>query len=115
MESQETGLPTDTNLIPLRRPEPCPDDSDDEPKDIIASDEEKDIQFGLKLLSAHSFEWKNSGSEETKIFHKRLVACFIIFGVTVFLLLLLWFIASIMPKKGNRTVELTSQRIERSV
>lgn len=114
MEPQENRQIPEDEIIPLRRNAASSEESSIEPESIIDSSEEKDIEFGLKVLSAHSFEWKNAGSEESEAFRKRLIACFVIFGVAIFLLLLLWFIASIMHKNGPRHTA-TSQHSKTSL
>ncbi len=115
MEPQENRPIAEDEIIPLRRNAPNPEENNFEPDDILASDEERDIEFGLKVLSANSYQWKNAGSEEREAFRKRLIACFVIFGVAIFLLLLLWFIASIMPKKRQRPAVMRSHGIEKQV
>ncbi len=90
----------DKEIIPLRKNESVPEASPEDPDvSLPPPDDDKDIEYGLRLLSIHNFQNKgtdfSSLDENTK---KRIIASLVILGIAIFFLLLLWAIASFMPK-----------------
>jgi hypothetical protein len=90
----------DKEIIPLRKNESAPEVSPGNPDvSLPPPDDDKDIEYGLRLLSIHNFQNKgtdfSSLDENTK---KRIIASLVILGIAIFFLLLLWAIASFMPK-----------------
>ena len=90
----------DEEIIPLRKNEPTPEASpENSDVSLPPPDDDKDIEYGLRLLKIHNFQNKGTDfsglDENTK---KRIIASLVILGIAIFFLLLLWAIASFMPK-----------------
>jgi hypothetical protein len=105
----------DQEIISLRQSETHPQAFSEEVDiSLPPPDDDKDIEYGLRLLSAHRFEWKSVGeSHQSEEIQKKMVAACVIFGLAVLLLLLLWFIVSIMPRKGRNAAVSHLSYIER--
>ena len=90
----------DEEIIPLRKNESETEASPENPDiSLPPPDDDKDIEYGLRLLKIHNFQNKGTDfsglDENTK---KRIIASLVILGIAIFFLLLLWAIASFMPK-----------------